>query len=67
MDNAKVLSDMFNMRGYNTISLSGNNTQDEREDAINRLVSDDIDNTLDYIFTVDIFNEGVILLKLIKL
>lgn len=64
VDNAKVLSDMFNMRGYNTISLSGNNTQDEREDAINRLVSDNIDNTLDYIFTVDIFNEGVDIIEI---
>lgn len=57
--NAEILSDEFNRRGYNTISLSGDNSQKEREDAIDRLVSDKRDDYLDYIFTVDIFNEGV--------
>lgn len=57
--NAKLLSDEFNKRGYNTTSLSGENTLIQREKTIQRLVTDSTDNKLDYIFTVDIFNEGV--------
>ncbi|WP_231622075.1 DEAD/DEAH box helicase [Methanococcoides methylutens] len=53
------LSDAFNERGYKTVSLSGKNTEYERIDAINRLESYDLSEKLDYIFTVDIFNEGV--------
>lgn len=55
---AAQLSKMFNSRGFNTLALSGNNTQAEREEAIERL-TEDVKNKLDYIFTVDIFNEGV--------
>ena len=59
-DEAKELSDKFNATGrYNTIMLSGDDSQDDREDAIERLVSDNRRDKLDYIFTVDIFNEGV--------
>lgn len=58
-EEARELSDAFNKRGYNTIALSGANTQEERAIAINRLESDETLNPLDYIFTVDIFNEGV--------
>ena len=39
--------------------LSGDDSQQSREDAIDRLVSDTRTDRLDYIFTVDIFNEGV--------
>jgi superfamily II DNA or RNA helicase len=60
----EVLSGAFNKRNFRTISLSGSNTEDEREDAINRLESDDPDLKIDYIFTVDIFNEGVDIPKL---
>lgn len=59
-EEAKELSDKFNQTGrYRTVMLSGENSQSEREDAIERLVSDDRKDYLDYIFTVDIFNEGV--------
>ena len=59
-EEAKELSDKFNQTGrYRTVMLSGDNSQSEREDAIERLVSDDRKDYLDYIFTVDIFNEGV--------
>lgn len=53
------LSARFNERGYQTLDLSGEDNQEKREWAIERLVSDDIKNKLDYIFTRDIFNEGV--------
>ncbi|MBU3227094.1 DUF3427 domain-containing protein [Clostridium algidicarnis] len=56
---AREISDIFNTYGYKTVALTGDNTQDEREIAIQRLEQDEIDNSLDYIFTVDIFNEGV--------
>lgn len=56
---ARTLSDKFNSRGYNTLTLTGEDNQEKREEAIERLVSDDVNDRLDYIFTVDIFNEGV--------
>ena len=57
---AEELSRKFNLTGkYNTTMLCGDNSQDERESAIDRLVDDNAANRLDYIFTVDIFNEGV--------
>ncbi len=55
---ADELSELFNQRGFKTCSLSGANTQNDRQKAVDRLVSDGPD-CLDYIFTVDIFNEGV--------
>lgn len=59
-EEAKELSDKFNATGrYHTIMLSGDDSQQEREEAIERLVSDTRQDKLDYIFTVDIFNEGV--------
>lgn len=56
---AKKLSNIFNNRGYKTVALTGEDSQEVREDAIKRLEQDEIYNSLDYIFTVDIFNEGV--------
>ena len=59
-EEAKELSEKFNQTGrYHTIMLSGDDSQQSREDAIDRLVSDTRTDKLDYIFTVDIFNEGV--------
>ena len=59
-DEAKELSHKFNATGrYNTMVLCGDDSQEAREDAIDRLVDDNAKNRLDYIFTVDIFNEGV--------
>ncbi len=52
------LSEMFNQRGYKTIALTGEDNENARQDAMDRLESDD-ENSLDYIFTVDIFNEGI--------
>ena len=59
-EEARELSEKFNATGrYNTVMLSGDDSQEDREDAIERLVSDTRKDKLDYIFTVDIFNEGV--------
>lgn len=57
---ASELSKKFNETGkYSTVMLCGENSQEERESAIERLVSTNHSEKLDYIFTVDIFNEGV--------
>lgn len=57
---AAELSKKFNeTTRYSTIMLCGDNSQEERESAIERLVTTHHPQKLDYIFTVDIFNEGV--------
>jgi superfamily II DNA or RNA helicase len=58
-EEARVLSTKFNLRGFRTTALTGDDNQEKRETAINQLVSDNFSYSLDYIFTVDIFNEGV--------
>ena len=59
VEEAKELSEKLNLKGYHTIALSGENDEKEREACIERLESDDRQDYLDYILTVDIFNEGV--------
>ncbi|MEE3443329.1 MAG: DUF3427 domain-containing protein [Methanobrevibacter sp.] len=59
LDESKELSKKFNAHGYNTIALSGKDSQEVREEAVRKLEIDDRDKGLDYIFTVDIFNEGI--------
>lgn len=53
---AESLSKEMNRQGLRTVALMGTSTQMEREDAIERLVNR---GELDYIITVDIFNEGI--------
>lgn len=58
------LSNKFNALGYRTIALSGDDKETDREIAFERLAMDEKDATgnmqpLDYIFSVDILNEGV--------
>ncbi len=59
VEEAKELSEKLNLKGYQTIALSGENDEKEREDCIERLESTVREDYLDYILTVDIFNEGV--------
>lgn len=57
---AEALSRKLNEKGLRTLALSGASSQEEREAAIDRLVQDEDDQkALDYLITVDIFNEGV--------
>ncbi len=56
---AKALSEKFNAKGLRTVALSGEDSDSERSEAIERLVSDERLDNLDYILTVNIFNEGV--------
>ena len=57
-DECEKLSQLFNMRGYKTIALTGDSSEEMRQKAIDSLESNEEDS-LDYIFTVDIFNEGI--------
>jgi superfamily II DNA or RNA helicase len=59
VEEANELSRQFNQRGFKSISLSGNSSEEQRSDAIDALESDDASEKIDYIFTVDIFNEGI--------
>lgn len=53
------LSEQFNLRGLRTIALDSHSSEDERSRAIDLLETDDLGIKLDYIFTYDIFNEGI--------
>jgi superfamily II DNA or RNA helicase/HKD family nuclease len=53
------LANLFNSKGFKTIALTGDNSEEERAKAIESLESDNLNEKLDYIFTVDIFNEGI--------
>ena len=53
------LSALFNLKGYRTVALTGDSSEEERVKAIEKLESDNLHKRLDYIFTVDIFNEGI--------
>ena len=59
LEESKELSKKFNERGYRTVALSGADSQDKRENCVKQLEQDERDGGLDYIFTVDIFNEGI--------
>ncbi|MCG1010208.1 DEAD/DEAH box helicase [Salinicoccus sp. ID82-1] len=52
---AHELSEALNARGYSTKALTGLHTQAERQQAVRQFEN----GGLDYIITVDIFNEGV--------
>jgi superfamily II DNA or RNA helicase/HKD family nuclease/SOS-response transcriptional repressor LexA len=58
-DEAIELSNLFNKKGLKTIALIGDNSEEERSNAIDKLENDNLLDKLDYIFTVDIFNEGI--------
>lgn len=58
------LSRKFNLEGFRTIALNGSASEEERAEAFERLAMDEADQTddcqpLDYIFSVEILNEGV--------
>jgi SOS-response transcriptional repressor LexA len=56
---AVELAKLFNAKGYKSVALTSDNSEEERSKAIERLESDIPSEKLDYIFTVDIFNEGI--------
>ena len=58
-DEAAEIASKLSFRGYRAKALTGDNSQEEREAAVARLEQDEAKNALDYIVTVDIFNEGI--------
>ena len=58
-DEAIELSALFNLEGHNTVALTGDSSPEERANSIEKLESDNLHEKLDYIITVDIFNEGI--------
>lgn len=58
---AEELAKKFNEIGRKAQALNGNSSEKERKEAIERLESEKIaaDKQLEFIFTVDIFNEGI--------
>lgn len=58
-EESAAISDELNKLGYHTIALSGASSDSEREDAMKRLEQPEPTGALDFIVSVDIFNEGV--------
>lgn len=63
-DECEALSASFNARGYRTVALSCHTDEDVRKNAFERLAMEEEDakdgcTPLDYIFSVDILNEGI--------
>ena len=56
---AELLSEKFNDRGHKSVVLTGDDSQEKRREAIDRLTNDENPDKIEFIFTVDIFNEGV--------
>lgn len=54
-DEVRELSNILNSRGYKTTALTGDDSLEKRELAISKLEHGE----LEYILTVDIFNEGI--------
>ncbi|MCP1122624.1 DEAD/DEAH box helicase [Bacillus sp. 3103sda1] len=54
-EEAEQLSRALNEKGFRTVALTGDHSQDERALRVNQLEN----GMLDYILTVDIFNEGI--------
>lgn len=56
---ANELSEKFNLLGFKTIAIDGSTLELDREAAIKSLEEENLSDKLDYIFTVDVFNEGI--------
>lgn len=59
LEEARAAAAAFTSAGHPAIALGGQTAQDEREAAIEQLTHGMGPNRLEYIATVDIFNEGV--------
>lgn len=57
LNEAKELAKKFTQRGHKSVALSAKDSNKYRLEKIDQLI--DNNNNLEYIFTVDIFNEGI--------
>ena len=55
VEHAKYMAEYFNDHGVPSIALTGDSKEEERNDAARKLT----DGTIRFIFSVDIYNEGV--------
>ncbi len=59
-DEAQAFSQKLNAKGLRTLALSGTTTEEKRQEAIERLeLPHNHSDKLDYLLSVDIFNEGI--------
>ena len=58
-ENARDIAEGLNENGYRALALSGEDSQEFRDKAVHRLTCGSGEERLDYLVTVDIFNEGV--------
>ncbi len=58
-EECRSISLTLNQRNLNTCVLTGDDSQEKREEAIRKLTTNEPGEHLDYILSVDIFNEGV--------
>ena len=58
-EEGREISSLMDANGYRTMFICDETRQSEREEAVCRLEQDDPEGALDYLVTVDIFNEGV--------
>ncbi len=56
-EHSNYMSEEFDKRGIKSVSLTSNDSIEKRENEIKKLEDDN--NSLEVIFTVDIFNEGI--------
>lgn len=58
-EECSYLSNEFNLRGFKTLALNDESKPEDRTRAIDLLETEVLEDKIDYIFTVDIFNEGI--------
>ncbi len=61
IEEAKKLAEEFTQRGKRSICMTGETSEVERQNIIHRLEIEDYDDAqaIDYVFSVDVLNEGV--------
>lgn len=59
IEECAAFSEKFNEKGFKTVALSGKDSMEKRLESAEKLSHGDGEGRLDYIFTVDIFNEGI--------
>ena len=58
-EEAKKLAEAFNAQGKRAAYIGGDTSEEMRKQLISRLEGDETENALDYLFSVDVLNEGV--------
>ena len=59
IEECEAVSRELDLLGYRTMALTGATSDAEREDAMRRLEQDEQEGALDYLISVEIFNEGI--------